>query len=44
MPEITVSEELYEQLEAESTEEIDETLWKMVGSYRRTHNPEADAS
>lgn len=43
MPEITVSKELYDQIEAESAgEDIDETLWKMVGNYRRLTNPEAD--
>lgn len=45
MPEITVSQELYSQLEAESSDDdFDETLWKMVGTYRRANNPEADAS
>lgn len=43
MPEITISEELYQQIKAESsTDDIDETLWKMLGSYRRMHNPQAD--
>lgn len=43
MPEITVSEELYSQIEAESGgEDMNETLWKMVGNYRRLNNPEAD--
>jgi hypothetical protein len=43
MPEITVSEELYRQIRAESDEnDIDEALWRMVGSYRRANNPEAD--
>lgn len=43
MPEITVSEELYRQLRTESTdEEIDRTLWKMVGTYRRQNNPQSN--
>jgi hypothetical protein len=43
MPEITVSEELYSQIEAESAGgDMNETLWKMVGNYRRQNNPEAD--
>lgn len=45
MPEITVSEELYRQLKDESrTNDINETLWKMVGAYRRMHNPQADVA
>jgi len=43
MPRIEVSENLYRQLESETTDgEINDTLWKMVGSYRRTNNPESD--
>ncbi|SEO91110.1 hypothetical protein SAMN04487948_107111 [Halogranum amylolyticum] len=43
MPEITVSEELYRQLQAESDDgDIEGSLWKMVALYRRSHNPEAD--
>ena len=43
MPEITVSEDLYRQLESESSDtDITDTLWKMVGSYRRSNNPESD--
>jgi len=43
MPRIEVSENLYRQLEEEANgETIDTTLWKMVGTYRRKHNPEAD--
>jgi hypothetical protein len=45
MPEITVSEELYNQIAAESSaDDMEEGLWKMVGNYRRANNPEADAS
>lgn len=45
VPEITVSEELYNQIEAESAGgDINETLWKMVGNYRRQNNPEADTT
>lgn len=44
MPEITVSEDLYRQIETESDEDIDKTLWKMVGEYRRANNPEADTT
>jgi hypothetical protein len=43
MPQIQVSEDLYEQIRAESSEEeMEETLWEMVGTYRRRTNPEAD--
>lgn len=45
MPEITVSQELYSQIEAESSDgDVDDALWKMVGTYRRANNPESDAS
>ena len=45
MPEITVSEELYSQLEDESsTDDMEETLWKMLGSYGREHNPQSDTT
>mgnify|MGYP000112020369 FL=1 len=45
MPEITVSEDLYRQIETESSDEdVDKTLWKMVGAYRRANNPEADTT
>lgn len=40
MPEIDVPEKLYSQLQAEADgQEIDKMLWKMVGTYRREHNP-----
>lgn len=43
MPRIEVSENLYRQLEDEANgEDLDDTLWKMVGTYRRKNNPEAD--
>ncbi|MFB6087870.1 MAG: hypothetical protein ABEJ85_05060 [Haloarculaceae archaeon] len=43
MPEIQISERLYRQIETESADEdFDDTLWKMVGAYRRKNNPEAD--
>ena len=44
MPEITVSEELYRQIqsEAEADGDIDRALWKMVGTYRRQNNPQAN--
>ncbi|MEF8827950.1 MAG: hypothetical protein V5A49_02880 [Haloarcula sp.] len=43
MPRIEVSENLYRQIESEANnEDFNDTLWKMVGSYRRTNNPEAD--
>gem|GEM_PF-415439 len=43
MPEITVSDDLYRQLEAESRDtDVTDTLWEMVGSYRRANNPESD--
>ncbi|MFC6861909.1 MULTISPECIES: hypothetical protein [Haloarcula] len=43
MPRIDVPENLYRQLENEANGgDLNDTLWKMVGSYRRTNNPEAD--
>ena len=40
MPEITVTEQLYRQLEAEADgQELESALWEMVGRYRREHNP-----
>ncbi|WP_170178686.1 hypothetical protein [Halapricum salinum] len=43
MPEISVSKDLYRQLETEAgDDDIEATLWEMVGSYRRKNNPEAE--
>jgi len=45
MPKIEISERLYRQITAESGttgDDVDKTLWKMVGTYRRENNPEAD--
>ena len=43
MPRIDVPENLYRQIESETTDgDLNDTLWKMVGTYRRTNNPEAD--
>jgi hypothetical protein len=43
MPQIDVPESLYRQLENEANgDAIDDTLWKMVGTYRRKNNPESD--
>jgi len=43
MPELTVSDELYQQIETAADEkDVEETLWEMVGMYRRINNPEAD--
>ncbi|SFG53080.1 hypothetical protein SAMN04488063_2323 [Halopelagius inordinatus] len=40
MPEINVSEPLYRQLVAASEDEdLDETMWKMVGRYSRGNTP-----
>lgn len=45
MPEITISKELYDQIQDESSSgDIEETVWKMLGSYRRMHNPQADVT
>lgn len=45
MPKITISDDLYRQLKSESTEtDISDTLWKMVGTYRRANNPESDTT
>jgi hypothetical protein len=45
MPEITVSEKLYEKLETEAAGgEIEDTLWEMVGSYQRAQHPESEGS
>jgi hypothetical protein len=41
MPDITVSEELYRQIDSEGDEDTDKTLWRMVGTYRRSNNPQA---
>lgn len=42
MPELSVSQNLYSQLDSEADEDnIEATLWKMVGQYRRQNNPEA---
>ncbi|WP_161569869.1 hypothetical protein [Salinigranum halophilum] len=43
MPELTISDELYTQLETETTDgDVEGTLWRMVAMYRRTHSPQAD--
>lgn len=43
MPRIDVPENLYRQLESEANgADINDTLWKMVGAYRRRNNPEAE--
>ena len=43
MPRIDVPENLYRQIETEANGgDINETLWKMVGSYRRAANPQAE--
>lgn len=43
MPEITVSHDLYQQIDAEAPDkDVEETLWEMVGTYRRANNPESD--
>jgi len=43
--EITVSEELYRQLEsASSSDDMEEALWKMLGEYRRANNPQSETS
>lgn len=42
MPELTISEELYRQLQAESDGDIEKALWRMVAMYRRANHPEAD--
>lgn len=40
MPEITVSDTLYRQLEdAAGSGGIDEAMWKMVAHYQRGNNP-----
>ncbi|MFB6140378.1 MAG: hypothetical protein ABEJ26_08090 [Halosimplex sp.] len=45
MPDITVSEDLYRQIQTESVDgDVDKTLWKMVGAYRRANNPESDTT
>lgn len=41
MPEISVSQDLYRQLETEADDDIETALWEMVGTYRRQNNPEA---
>jgi hypothetical protein len=40
MPEITVSEDLYRQLEnAAGGDDLDHTMWRMVYSYQRGNSP-----
>lgn len=40
MPEITVSDSLYRQLEAAAVDQdIDEAMWKMVAYYQRGNTP-----
>jgi hypothetical protein len=42
MPEITVSEDLYRQIETEAAagdEDVEHTMWRMVSNYRRESNP-----
>lgn len=40
MPEITVSESLYRQLEkASEGDDLDQTMWRMVGEYKRGNVP-----
>lgn len=40
MPEITVSDTLYRQLEAASLgDDLDQTMWKMVAHYQRGNMP-----
>lgn len=41
MPEISVSNDLYRQIESATDDDMEATLWEMVGNYRREHNPEA---
>lgn len=43
MPELTVSQDLYSQLESEASDgDIEAALWEMVGTYRRANNPESE--
>lgn len=43
MPELTISDDLYKQLEtAADGGDIEQTLWEMAAMYRRQQNPEAD--
>jgi hypothetical protein len=39
MPEISVSESLYRQLELASDGDIEESMWRMVARYQRGNNP-----
>jgi hypothetical protein len=40
MPDIRVSEDLYRQIEDEADGgDIEATMWRMVGKYRRGNNP-----
>ncbi|WP_372911097.1 hypothetical protein [Salinigranum sp.] len=42
MPELTISDELYTQLETEAEDgDFEGAIWKMVAMYRRSHNPQA---
>ncbi|MFC6823960.1 hypothetical protein [Halopelagius fulvigenes] len=43
MPELTISDDLYKQLEtAADGGDIEQVLWEMAGMYRRQQNPESD--
>lgn len=43
MPQLTISEDLYKQLEAAADgADVEQTLWEMAAMYRRQQNPEAD--
>lgn len=44
MPRITVSEELHRQIQSASDKDMENTLWEMVGSYRRMNTPESDTN
>ncbi len=40
MPEISISDDLYRQLlQASGDDELDQTMWQMVYSFRRGNNP-----
>jgi hypothetical protein len=44
MQELTISEELHNQLQIEADDgDLEATMWKMVAIYRRAHNPEVDS-
>lgn len=39
MPEINLSDDLHQQLDAVDDNDVESTLWRMLGEYKRAHLP-----